>query len=165
MKSFGRRTGIDQYDLELKFVRSWRSIKDAANSLGYTTQTISNNLRGLRDQAHGFIWKYHIDQDLEEEFWLEYPDNNRFKVSNKGRIQTPTGKKTFGYNIGGYFRIRTSGVSTAVHRMVAKTFLELVEGKNLVNHIDHNKQNNSFDNLEWVTYGENARAAEKFYNK
>lgn len=165
MKSFGRRTKIDQYDLDQRFVRRWNSIKEAANSLGYTPQTISNNLRGKRKHAHGFIWKYHVECDLEEEFWLEYPDDNRFKVSSKGRIQTPTGKKTFGYNIAGYRRIRTSGVSIAVHRIVAKTFLEPVEGKNLVNHIDHNKQNNSFDNLEWVTYGENARAAEKFYNK
>jgi hypothetical protein len=163
MKSFGRRTGIDQYDLDQNFLCTWRSIKEAANSLGYTSQTISNNLRGLCKHAHGFVWKYHVESDLEDEFWLEYPDDNRFKVSSKGRIQTPTGKKTFGCMIGGYFRIRTSNVSTAVHRMVAKTFLIPVDGKNLVNHIDHNKQNNSFDNLEWVTHTENARAAEKFY--
>lgn len=163
MKSFGRRTGIDQYDLDQNFIRSWRSIKEAANSLGYTSQTISNNLRNLSKHAHGFIWKYRTEPDIENEIWLTYPEDHRFKVSSKGRIQTPTGRKTFGYLIGGYFRIRTSDVSSAVHRMVAKTFLPPIDGKTLVNHIDHNKQNNSRDNLEWVTHAENARAAEKYY--
>lgn len=165
MKSFGRRTCIDQYNLDNTFLRTWRSIKEASDFLGYTPQTISKNVRGLLKQAHGYIWKYHVSPDLEEEFWIEYPVDPRFKVSSKGRIQTPTGKKTFGYIVGGYRRIRTRNVSIAVHRMVAQTFLEPVAGKDIVNHIDHNKLNNAFDNLEWVTSVGNARAAETFYNK
>lgn len=146
-------------------LKTWRSIKEAAESLGYTSQSISNNLRLKTKSAYGYKWCYNKGDNLEDEFWLEYPNDTRFKVSSKGRIKTPTGKITLGSNVGVYRRIRTSGVSIAVHRMVAITFHEPVEGADFVNHIDHNPQNNSMENLEWVTHKENMHAAERFYNK
>lgn len=41
------------------------------------------------------------------------------------------------------------------HRLVALNFLEQVDGKDQVNHIDGNNQNNSLSNLEWVSCKEN----------
>ena len=43
----------------------------------------------------------------------------------------------------------------AVHRIVAKTFIENKESKEEVNHINGNKKDNSANNLEWVTPSEN----------
>lgn len=42
-----------------------------------------------------------------------------------------------------------------IHQLVAKHFLEKVEGKNVVNHKDGIKSNNFYRNLEWVTSKEN----------
>lgn len=42
-----------------------------------------------------------------------------------------------------------------VHRIVAIHFLEKIEGKEHVNHIDGNRFNNKSSNLEWVTNMEN----------
>lgn len=42
-----------------------------------------------------------------------------------------------------------------VHRIVAKTFLADVGGKELVNHKDGDKTNNHINNLEWCTNSEN----------
>lgn len=42
-----------------------------------------------------------------------------------------------------------------VHRIVAEVFLPKIYGKDIVNHKDGNKQNNSIENLEWCTSSEN----------
>lgn len=46
-------------------------------------------------------------------------------------------------------------VNVMVHRIVAKHFLDKVDGKDFVNHKDGNKLNNFAENLEWVTKSEN----------
>jgi hypothetical protein len=42
-----------------------------------------------------------------------------------------------------------------IHRLVADAFIDKINGKNLVNHIDSEKSNNLFSNLEWVSSLEN----------
>lgn len=48
-----------------------------------------------------------------------------------------------------------------IHRLLALTFIDNREPKTKieVNHIDGNKLNNSLDNLEWVSPGENLKHA------
>ncbi len=56
--------------------------------------------------------------------------------------------------------------SKRIHRLVAETFLDKVEGKDIVNHKDGNILNNNADNLEWVTVKENTQHAfNKLYRK
>lgn len=52
-------------------------------------------------------------------------------------------------------------VDKYIHRLVAEYFLEPIEGKNIVNHIDCNKENNHYTNLEWCTQKENVEYAMK----
>jgi hypothetical protein len=48
-----------------------------------------------------------------------------------------------------------------VHRLVAEYFIDKKEGKNQINHIDGNPDNNNASNLEWVSQSENMKHAFK----
>lgn len=48
-----------------------------------------------------------------------------------------------------------------IHRLIAIAFIDKIDGKNYINHIDGNKLNNYISNLEWCTIQENNKHAEK----
>jgi hypothetical protein len=115
-----------------------------------------------------------------EEIWKPIKDyEGLYEVSNFGRVRncrsysphTTSNKTKFGKlktqreNNCGYLRVclSNSGVHKDffVHRLVAEVFIENPEGKPAVNHIDGDKKNNHFNNLEWVSYSENTRHAYK----
>lgn len=98
-------------------------------------------------------------------------------VSNCGKVRTldkdvknwPRGTRTIKGRVlsnnwlrNGYPSVSIDGRSTYVHRLVADAF---VVGRTIerycVNHIDGNKKNNNFKNLEWVTKKENSIHASK----
>lgn len=57
-------------------------------------------------------------------------------------------------NHDGYVKVRLimkgKDKTARVHRLVAEAFIPNPEGKETVNHIDGNKENNCVDNLEWA---------------
>ena len=61
-----------------------------------------------------------------------------------------------GVNRDGYVQCILNGRITQVHRVIASIFCVRELGKDFVNHIDGDKQNNDASNLEWVTRSENA---------
>lgn len=67
-------------------------------------------------------------------------------------------------NHSGYVCIKTRNGYVAAHRLVMKTWRPTEDMDNLtVDHLDHNKRNNSVENLEWVSEQENKhRAKEDF---
>lgn len=42
-----------------------------------------------------------------------------------------------------------------IHRLVGLHYLESIEGKNVIDHIDRNKTNNHVNNLRWCNHSEN----------
>jgi hypothetical protein len=87
-------------------------------------------------------------------------------VSNKGRFRSRD-KKDLPIRIGakGYCYVHCEGTVhkyRLAHRVVMLTWCPTDDAENLtVDHIDHNKRNNSVNNLEWVTQEENIRRAKE----
>lgn len=95
-----------------------------------------------------------------------------YQVSNGGNVRSVDRIDTRGYkrtgklikpnkNSDGYLILRLykegNKKMISIHRLVALNFIPLVDGKNIVNHIDNCVTNNSVDNLEWCTVIENIK--------
>lgn len=61
-KRFGKENNrsrkIEQYDLNWNFIRTWDTIKQAADELKTNTANIIACCQGKYKKSHGFIWRY-----------------------------------------------------------------------------------------------------------
>lgn len=103
---------------------------------------------------------------------VTYPgiSENRYMISTNGQVYDIINKRFVSQypDKDGYFKIiytntlSNKSSSVFVHRLVAWEFYpETRNLKLVVDHIDGNKQNNNYTNLEWVTIKENTNRAEK----
>lgn len=102
-------------------------------------------------------------KDLEGEIWKEVKGyDGDYEISNYGRFKSyKRGEQIIkpsldrnGYPTVGLYK---DGISKTIniHRLVAEHFVGGYKEGLVVNHIDENKTNNHFENLEWVTQYEN----------
>lgn len=101
------------------------------------------------------------------ERWKFNKDYNVY-VSSEGRVKNKN-KQLLQPNVNskGYLMYRVEPSSkkesktVLAHRLVMTTFKPLSSYKDMsVDHLDHNKRNNSLKNLEWVSVEENRRRAD-----
>lgn len=107
---------------------------------------------------------------MNEEIWKYIETSKDYMISNRGRV------KSFVKNKNGSILNQDTGNSGhkrvmikypeprtrhLVHRLVAIAFIENVDNKPIINHIDNDPSNNDVSNLEWCTYSENLIHAER----
>ena len=85
----------------------------------------------------------------------------RVYVSNLGNFKNEHKQNLpFLINQNGYIIIKTENGYKLAHRLVMLTFYPIPNAEDLtVDHKNHNKRDNSLDNLEWVTYEINQNRA------
>lgn len=86
-----------------------------------------------------------------------------YEVSNLGNVRNMKTDKLLNLtkHSNGYIRITLSKNRKTkkfyVHRLVATMFIPNTDGLKEVNHIDFNRENNSVENLEWVSHKDNVQ--------
>ena len=96
------------------------------------------------------------------EIYKKIKEFNNYSVSNIGNVRNDkTGRILKVYaKPNGYQQVQLGRKNNPVyvHRLVAMAFIENIDNKPQVNHINGNKSDNRVENLEWVTASENAFA-------
>lgn len=90
---------------------------------------------------------------------IDYPN---YLIYDDGRVQNKKTKrflKQFFNKKDGYYLVALSKngkrKNFTIHRLVGLHYLEKIEGKDCIDHIDRNKTNNHVSNLRWCNYSEN----------
>ena len=97
-------------------------------------------------------------------WWISDHGNVKITYNYKEGTKVPAIAITGGR--GAHDGYKAISINTAnekyVHRLVALHFLNNIDSKPQVNHIDGNKHNNHYTNLEWVTGSENVKHYYKY---
>ena len=99
------------------------------------------------------------------EKWKIIEEANGYEISNLGNVRNRITQKILKgrFSKSGYLQVSVKLNETQkfsnryIHRLVAIHWIENPENKKEVNHIDGNKENNTVENLEWVTPSENQK--------
>ena len=98
------------------------------------------------------------------EEWRSVSGNANYQVSNIGRVRNVKTEKILKPRVGGsgkcYFIVAlykdNTRANSYIHRLVAQEFIDNPVNKKYVDHIDHNKTDNTILNLRWVSNSENS---------
>lgn len=104
-----------------------------------------------------------MKKQYKDEEFKHYPEDNMYLVSNYGRVYSKKSGKFLKGNLKktGYieftFWVNEARKYERANRLVALLFCDKPEGATVVNHLDMNKANNYYKNLEWTTISGNTQ--------
>lgn len=123
-----------------------------------------NNMQNVVD------YKYFLDNDMfnypekDKEYWKDIIGFKKYKISNFGNIYNKFTNKILEKQLhGSYYHIILRNddnfhKNCAIHILVAKHFIPNPNDLKVCHHQNHNKLDNRYTNLAWVTQSDNIKA-------
>jgi predicted XRE-type DNA-binding protein len=128
-----------------------------------------------REIIHPNIWCNSLFSNYygDTEEWKDIKDyEKKYQISSFGRVKRKARTSNYGNDkgqyhtyedlilkptkSGNYLTVKFLNKQTfTVHKLVAEAFIDKIEKKEYINHIDQNPLNNFYKNLEWCTQSEN----------
>ena len=100
---------------------------------------------------------------MQEEIYIQIEEFPNYQVSNQGNVRNiKTGRilkqrlRKDGYK-DVIIHLEGKKYNKTVHKLVANAFLENIENKKCVDHINNNKEDNNINNLRYATRKENGQ--------
>jgi hypothetical protein len=159
---------IFQYDKNNKLIKKWNNIKEILEvNREYKYNQLMSCLTGYRKYVYDCKFEYEekdpVKFEKDEKFknigTFNEHDFSIYQVSNYGKVKNI--KRNLILNpvvIGGYNYVslfdqnKKQHTKMSIHRLVAYKFcVGFSTVNNIVNHLDENKLNNHYENLEWTT--------------
>ena len=174
--NFKKQRIIIQYDLKGAIIREWNGIKEIIeHNPTYNRNSIRRYI-SKKEHLYGYNWQYKYDkpeQDTklhEDEIFknigiFKGHDFSIYEVSNYGKVRHIDRQYKYlrqALQDTGYYKVilfnkNKKKINIKIHQIVAHAFVPILDKKvDRVNHIDENKLNNYYKNLEWVTARGNA---------
>ena len=169
---------ILQYDMDGCFIKEWNCVSELLKEhKTYRGSQIYNALNGKYSSAYGYVWEYKINKpqttdkidtcDIFKNIGnFNNHDFSKYECSNNGKVKSLHMNIILkpAINKGGYkyYSLVDNNIRKDKNNMKSFTILEhilvahlFVDGmsqtNNFVNHLDKNRQNNNYINLEWTT--------------
>jgi hypothetical protein len=165
---------VTQIDMFENVINIFDSIDAAKKATGTDDGCIVKVCKGKRNTAGGFKWKYTDvnpnEQDLNEEElegFIQVKDFPNYLIDRAGRVYSKPYKKFLKtiktYDNTQELQLANNGIRKMylLHNLMADNFLDIIEGKKFVGHIDSNKSNNCLTNLIRVNHSELCMIAKK----
>lgn len=174
-QNFRKKRAILQYDLNDNLIRKWECIDDILQENKYNRNTLCLKIRE-ETKYYDSIWKYETPKKHDDPVFLEEDEYFKNVGMIKGHDFSTYDVSTYGkirnINTGHYLKPATDNkgylkvilvdkqskekINITIHIVVANVFVKQKSpNQTYVNHIDENKTNNHYKNLEWLTNRQN----------
>ena len=160
-KSISHERKVIQKDLEGNVIKVHNSITEAAHSIGLTRHAVNKVCLNINITAGCYKWEYeNAEYNYETNVDLintkEIKDFENYHIFADGRIYNRQRKSFMKDCInahGSHYitlsKSRNEKSNKYVHNLVATYFIDNPNNLTRVRHIDKNKDNNNYNNLEW----------------
>jgi hypothetical protein len=149
---------INQYECSGAYVKTWDSIKQITDELGFDGDNIRACCRETISSVYGFIWRKLNTVDDTTGFEQIPPINgntySNYRVDRSGIVINKSNVISTITLHCGYHRVSIKSDDNVyrhlkVHHLVAWTFIENPHNYDEVNHINEEKLDNNVSNLQW----------------